>query len=786
MSVIIRKDEEELINKNPPIVFPYTLDVFQKNAINAIESGEDVLVTAHTSAGKSTVAEYAIALAMSRGQKVVYTSPIKTLSNQKFHDFEKRYESVGILTGDIKKNPEADCIVMTTEILRNMISRGNELIDELAFVIFDEVHYFNDEDRGYVWEESITMLPPKIGMVMLSATISNAYEFADWIAKNKKKNVSLVGTNYRPVPLNHYIFYDDEIHPIMDNSSNIDKNRYSQVLSLHQTDVKKSKGRFNYLLRMQNLIEYLKKKNLFPALMFSFSRAKCEKYATSLNNGLLNHEEISESKKIFNKYLNSQKFKEHKDKDQTALILKLLEKGIGFHHSGLVSFLKEIQEILFNKGYIKILFCTETFSVGVSMPTRTVIFSELEKHDGKSRRLLNSSEYTQMAGRSGRRGLDTFGTVIYFLTKPPIDLVSIVNVFTGKSTQIKSKLKLNTLFLLKIIKVDNFSVEKFIESSLLGLEDKKQKDNISVDYQTQLKMTNDLKKSIEEFKNENTIDQTIVDEYFSLKSRLQYSKANQAKKINKKMRTLIQDDIYKKFISDSEELIIMEDTLEKIRYTLSQNDLYLKLELVRKFLQDLGFLTNQSKNILELDRSHLTRKGLIGSDINECNEILLTEVLVTDILNSFTPQEICGLLAIFVRDNKTENQIRVKDLTVPENMKDALYDILDIDQDIYELCLDVNKEDRNFILEYDANVSLDFVEAAYMWALGHDIKYIYQKLNLTVYEGNFVKNIIKIINIANEIVKICEVIGKSELVERLGNMESLLLRDIVSLESIYV
>ena len=207
---IINNNFIELINKDPPITFPYELDNFQKNAVNSIEKDHNVLVTAHTSAGKSTVAEYAIAKAISENKKVIYTSPIKTLSNQKYCDFCNSYDSVGILTGDIKQNPDANILVMTTEILRNMLFRSHELIKELYCVIFDEVHYINDTDRGHVWEETILMLPKNILLVMLSATIENPEKLANWILM-KGKDVDLIGTKYRPVPLSHNIYFDNKI-----------------------------------------------------------------------------------------------------------------------------------------------------------------------------------------------------------------------------------------------------------------------------------------------------------------------------------------------------------------------------------------------------------------------------------------------------------------------------------------------------------------------------------------------------------------------------------------------
>ena len=264
MKLRIKTEEASLINENPPIKFPYKLDIFQKNAINSIEENNNVLVTAHTSAGKSTVAEYSIAKALSLNMKVIYTSPIKTLSNQKYCDFCKMYDSVGILTGDIKQNPDADILVMTTEILRNMLFKSNKLIDELFCVIFDEVHYINDLDRGHVWEETILMLPSKIILVMLSATIENPENFANWLLL-KNKDVDLVGTKFRPVPLSHNIYFDNKIINIMGNDKNFKSNIYANL----QPDlVKYYKKHISPHSLINELVVKLQENEYLPCIFF--------------------------------------------------------------------------------------------------------------------------------------------------------------------------------------------------------------------------------------------------------------------------------------------------------------------------------------------------------------------------------------------------------------------------------------------------------------------------------------------------------------------------------------
>ena len=777
MSVIIRDKKEELINKEPPITFPYTLDTFQTNAINAIEQGENVLVTAHTSAGKSTVAEYAIALAIHNGKKVVYTSPIKTLSNQKYYDFKNRYDSVGILTGDIKENPDADCIVMTTEILRNMLFRGNDFVNEIAYVIFDEIHYINDTSRGHVWEETITMLPSNIGLVMLSATISNSRNFAQWIAKIKNKNVSLVGTEYRPVPLSHYIYYDDDIHKIKDGGvSVINRETYIKIYKNYKKLVTRSKKPYNFVSKLPRLVKYLDKNNLFPCIFFSFSRINCERYASNISDGLLDHEQISRVRKIFNKYINGI-FKSYKQLEQTDRLFRLLCKGVGFHHSGLVTPLKEIQEILFSEGLIKVLFATETFAVGVNMPTRTVVFTELDKHDGSSqRRLLSTSEYLQMAGRAGRRGKDKVGTVIYLPMKVPLDVQNITSIFTGKSTHVTSRLKLNTMFLMKIIKSQTFDCENFMNSSLLGIEDIDNKSVMQNDYDQKLVQLKGLESTLTE--------EDYVNEYFTLQSKLQYMKGNQAKKVNKKLTKILSIDPSRKSnIEQHRKYYELQKNIKDIEAVLHQNVMYLELDLARLFLQEMNFLTNKSTSLLELDRTHLTEKGLMGSEINECNELLLTEILHNNLLDTLSVEEICGVLAIFIQD-RVDEPVRINDIKISKEISRVLEEIFIIDDDLYYMALDINKSNRNFVLSYDSGINLNFVMPAYLWARGENVKTIYQYTN--VYEGNFVRNIIKVLNICNEIIHVSELVGNTKIMEKLQNMETLLLRDIVSFDSIYI
>ena len=773
MAVNIKTGDCDIINENPPITFPYELDNFQKHAANSIDDGHHVLVTAHTSAGKSTVAEYAIAKAGKLGKKVIYTSPIKTLSYQKYYDFCKTYDSVGVLTGDIKQNPDADLLIMTTEILRNMLFRSNDLIDQLYCVIFDEVHYINDRDRGHVWEETLIMLPKNIQIIMLSATINNPEKLANWISL-KGIDVDLIGTKLRPVPLIHHLFYNENIVKIMGNNSDFSIDKYTEIESYYKK-LYTSKVRVKPNTLINGLVQYLKERELFPCIFFSYSRKKCEQYADMIGTNIfVTHEESSKISFVIDKYLKGM-FKNYDRLVQTQHLIKLLVKGIGFHHSGLVHPLKEIQEILFSRGLIKILFATETFAVGVNMPTRTVIFTELSKYDGYANdfRNLTTAEYLQMAGRAGRRGKDTEGTVIYLPLKPPPRCDEMRKILTGNSVSIKSKLKLNTKFLMKIIQTDNFKVENFIDCSLLGGENK-----ISVDA-TKIKY-HKLKEELDKYKIEVIDNLRFTDDIntiFRLENEMKSSRPNKQRKLLGQINNLKNNSV-------NNELNIKKSYLEKVNklneleVSISNNSLFIELSISRNFLSELGFISVTDKGLQELSKVDLTRKGLMAAEVNECNEILLTEIIDNNYLDEMSFEDIFGTLAIFIEE-KNNDEILISDLDITQDMKWTIKQIGSLNVKLDDCAL-------SHSIQYNPYLSLSFIECAYMWAKGDDFNDIYKNMKVEMYEGNFVKNIIKIYNICNEIIYISEIVGNTILIEKLQNLESKVLRDIVSFDSIYL
>ena len=489
----IGADFETLVPE-PAIVYPFEMDVFQKEAAYHLEQHESVFIGAHTSAGKTVVAEYAIALAMKHGTRAIYTSPIKALSNQKFHDFTETFDDVGIITGDRSVNPDASCLIVTTEILRSMLYKGADLVRDVEWVVFDEVHYINDLERGVVWEEVIIMLPDHVGLIFLSATVPNTEEFAEWVGRVKRKKVFLITTAYRPVPLSHYLYFDKQLYPVCNATQGFLTTGHSAIRAAQQAKAdKKAEGkpqrggassqRAHFASASSrsgtwsNIVKYLDDHNLFPAVGFVFSKKRC----MDLAEKSLVHMDLTSSydKQVIRAFIDaslSAKLKgADRDLPQVRVISDLLVRGIGVHHGGLLPIVKEMVEMLFGTGVIKMLFATETFAMGVNMPTRTVVFDSTQKYDGsKSRRDLLPGEYIQMSGRAGRRGLDTVGTVIIGVFDEPPEIASLRHMVTGLATRLESQFRLTYNMILNLLKMGNFRIEDMIKRSFFESSNQKE------------------------------------------------------------------------------------------------------------------------------------------------------------------------------------------------------------------------------------------------------------------------------------------------------------------------
>jgi ATP-dependent RNA helicase DOB1 len=466
--------------KEPALTFPYVLDTFQSRSIEILEAGESVLVSAHTSAGKTTVALYAIAKALKEKKRVIYTSPIKALSNQKFREFTDRFDSVGLMTGDTTIKPDADCLVMTTEILRSMLYRGTEMLREVGCVVFDEVHYMRDKNRGVVWEETIVMLPEGCQYVFLSATIPNAREFADWIEHiHEETKCHVVHTDFRPTPLQHFLYPQgaDGIFLVVDESGSFRDDNFRRAMQAIGSDGAKNgegaqaqeaksraqKGK-QKTQPIMNIIRLVMDKKMYPVIVFCFAKAECERNALALAQ--LNFNSDEEEALVNEVYGNAIESLAEDDRKLPAIehLLPLLRRGVAIHHSGLLPILKEVVELLFGAGLVKCLFATETFSMGLNMPARTVVFSQVRKFDGEKQRYLTGGEYIQMSGRAGRRGLDRFGIVIAMIDES-IEPDTLRQLTSGGADVLNSSFHLTYNMVLNLLRVEDVEPEYMMTRS---------------------------------------------------------------------------------------------------------------------------------------------------------------------------------------------------------------------------------------------------------------------------------------------------------------------------------
>uniref|UniRef100_A0A8C9ZIN2 SKI2 subunit of superkiller complex n=1 Tax=Sander lucioperca TaxID=283035 RepID=A0A8C9ZIN2_SANLU len=468
---------------NPAFKWPFELDVFQKQAVLRLEAHDSVFVAAHTSAGKTVVAEYAIALSQKHMTRTIYTSPIKALSNQKFRDFKNTFGDVGLLTGDVQLSPESSCLIMTTEILRSMLYNGSEVIRDLEWVIFDEVHYINDAERGVVWEEVLIMLPDHVSIILLSATVPNALEFSDWIGRIKKKHIYVISTMKRPVPLEHYLYTGNstktqkEMFLLMDATGNFLTKGYYAAVDAKKERTSKHAQSFGTKSTSHNtsasqdrsvwltLLHFLSQRQQTPVVAFTFSRTRCDDNARSLDSmDMTTSIEKAEIHSFFQKSLSRLRGGD-RQLPQILVMRDLLKRGIAVHHSGILPILKEVIEMLFSRGLVKVLFATETFAMGVNMPARTVVFDSIRKHDGTGFRNLLPGEYIQMAGRAGRRGLDATGTVI-ILCKAGVQEMSDLRVMMlGKPTTLQSQFRLTYTMILNLLRVEALRVTDMMRRS---------------------------------------------------------------------------------------------------------------------------------------------------------------------------------------------------------------------------------------------------------------------------------------------------------------------------------
>ena len=790
----------------PPHPYTFSLDPFQQHAICAIAKDENVLICAKTGSGKTLVGEYQIYHSLSKRKRVFYTTPIKSLSNQKFHDLKHQFSeaNVGIMTGDIKFCPDAEIVIMTTEILRNLLYKKGTTtenlgltasisMDDVDAVIFDECHYINDKDRGKIWEETMILLPSSISMVMLSATLDHPEKLANWLGELKQKPIHLIETQYRIVPLTHYLLTDDYKLIALMNAKEVyyektyvewlhHRNCIAKEKMAHERKVSEARridakgavdGKVHvshFVHQMNETIKMLENKELLPALFFVLSRKLCESYAAKVETALLTSSETASVKHIIGFHLH--RHMEHLEKiPQYYQIYDLLCRGVAFHHSGLLPLLKEIVEILFSKGFVKLMFCTETFAVGLNMPTKTVLFAGFKKYDDQtdSMRMLRNDEYIQMAGRAGRRGKDDKGVVIYLPDREPVDPHDMHKMMKGNRPPIISRMDFHYDFILKTIQASEPNQPlkwlQLMENSYWFQQRQKE---IQA-YRAELELITSKMKEIEvaepyysechkRFELEKKIKVTVNAARKDVQRQLDSVKNKQlGPKWNKAWADY---HLYKSLCVQGDDLNYDIGLLENHKDSIQPSI---------QFLYKMGYITNENPNTITI--ADLTMKGVLATEVNEGHPILMTELYTQRLLHEVSGNELVAILACFVGDKSTKNPVSNGHpiITQIEQMAESYKAI--------EMNLGYPLKD------YWA-ISTDLVEPICKWIQGEHASVICAEYEL--FEGNFIRSVMKLSNIVDEWLSMATYCQHVDQIDKIIDVRQYLIRDIIISDSLYL
>lgn len=792
----------------PAITYNFELDGWQKAAIEAIHKEENVLVTAKTGSGKTLVGEYQIAFSCKKGKRVFYTTPIKSLTNQKFHDLKHLFpsQSVGIMTGDIKSNPEADIVVMTTEILRNLLFKRNTStahigtagqlsLENVDAVIFDEVHYINDPDRGHVWEETMILLPPSIHMILLSATIDSAPQFAQWLTEAKGVPCVLLQTTHRIVPLIHGI-YDPSAKPLPlrtlkdGDEARYDPSAYAAYLrsrtqeakshdkwkekvhagrvsgdSLAGSDAKVSLKSFTH--QLNECIATLKERDLLPALFFTFSRKDCERYAQQVTHTLIDSSDSAAVKHMIHFHLH--KYNEQlQHLPQYHTIVALLERGIGFHHSGLLPLLKEVTELLFSRGYIKVLFCTETFAVGLNMPTRTAVFLDLKKPGMGGFRPLRPDEYIQMAGRAGRRGKDTQGIVLYLPARNPVDPDEISGSLSGRLQPLNSRLQFHYDFLLKALHSSASLWETIVSESYWRAQQKLAQQEIQQEIEAteaQMAAIPLLEQQEIDLREEETLRATIKTTTNAAKKKatiaLERWTERHAGPVWKNAAVLYQKKQK------------LHTHCEKLKDDARQ----LNTPLTDRISPTLRALEAWEA----VNETTLTPFGRLATEVNEGNPLLTAKLYSSGILKHATADEIVQVLgSLLVEKEALDKSQDPYELKLSDTVRKAM-DSLD------EWGRFGMSQDRIYHVESSDiywSLSTFWVAIGRDWLNGASAAQLATEYE--VYEGNLMRGLHKLSNLVNEWIAMATIDGDVDMLQTMEEIPGRLLRDIAIPESLYL
>ncbi len=789
----------------------FKLDNFQTKAIEAINNKKNVLITAPTGSGKTLPAEHAITKFCKQGQRVIYTTPVKALSNQKLHDFSEKFPDIsfGLITGDNSTNVDADCLVMTTEILHNTLHQMKiksdqpftlhfemDIVNELACVIYDEVHYINDPQRGGAWEGSMSMLPKNVVQVMLSATIDRPEKIPNWFRETLNQEVVLCPHTHRSVPLRHHCFTvvkDSVIKKIRDRRTQSHFVRYSsKPLEIKSREYnvdayRNTKKMISYLTQhnirtspqfaLQKICEYLLKNNLLPGISFILSRKMIEKLGNSLHINLhtdekMVHTAANEAENIMRRFINSSEYTSLEDYKR---LVKMFERGIAIHHSGMLPIFRELVEIMFEKGYVKMLLATETFAIGMNMPTKTVVFTNLSKFDGREFRYFYPHEYTQAAGRAGRRGKDTVGHIFHLnslfeipteyeyqqimcnrgdvmISKYSIDLKTVLNMSNNSETENKT-----------------FEISEHISKSMLGFEIRGEVSELKKELEENIQKHEKLNVSLKSCRT----PKDDLEKYVDKKEIVKYCSNKQRKKIQRELSFL--ENTHKFITKDYSKIMEqkrLEKSIENIKNQITNCEMYIyrNVRSVQEILQKYSLID---------DKMCMTELGKSLSHMHEINPCVFSKI--TNILDKMDVIGIVCVFSCFISEKKSEDEI----LDIPFEIKSFICQV----EEIHNSFIDLLNERKLFFNRQEI-FDTSFIKYIYKWFQSENTTECFVVLQDYLSEndhfiGQFVKKILKIVNISRESQKICETNGNLSLLLKIKEIEEKLLKSIVTTQSLY-
>lgn len=791
---------DELNNFENPYSFP--LDSFQMHTIDIVRKNEpyNIIITAPTGAGKSLPAEFIIQYNYSLGKRTIFASPVKALSNQKLFDFKNKFPhiSFGLITGDYKSNPFADCIIMTTEILLNAINKQSDSsvldidLSNVHTVIFDEAHMINNIERGKVWEQCFIKLNININQVLLSATLGNPEALATCINKHNKHKTYILIHNDRPVPLHFSVYYTlnesvckklrekhnvdalNKLIPLMNTNNKIFSDTYYQTVTTINDIVEKLKiNTISQVAIVLNMIKFLTDNNMTPCLFFILSKNKIlqlVEYCSTIFLTTSNEQIIIRDK--FDMYLH--KSNVARIDYESSLIVQTVKayaiKGYAYHHSGLLPILKEIVELLYGEGLIKVLFATETFSVGLNMPTKTVIFCSLSKYDGQ-RRYLDSAEFIQMAGRAGRRGLDDIGHVIIL---PQFDLAptlngelprnknkmltcsEVRNIFTGKPLSIISKYNIDPIYVLRnmIMEID---ISSEIKSSLWFFQQ-------SSNMQKNEQKLNDLKQILKEerFNVLTNFDQELAQYHSIINSTFKLK--NQDKLISDLRLKIPQLNKTYELWKQSNDVKCEVEALE-YDATVHNNIVFDYIQYCQDFLFEHGFI--------EIDYT-ITILGKLANALgSEGNPLLIAKMMMNENIMSLTHIKLASLFAMFCVDR---------------NMDYISTDLLlrngfEMTDEINTIFID-NMAELRLTIDSTWTIGQNYMDIAQDWMNNMPLHELINKYD--IFEGDFVKNMLKLDKIIERVISTAIEFNMISIADTLQTIKPLIVKGVVCQESIYL